>query len=1119
MPGFSIRNPYFIVVVCLVLLVIGVTSLARMPVDLFPPINLPEVVVATFYSGMPPQDIETDITDPLERFFTLASGIDHMESRSLLGVSVIRVYFQPGTNADADVTELSNLALADLKRLPPGTLPPVVLKFDASSLPVALVTVKGQGLNETQLHDYAQFQIRNQIAVVPGAEIPPPFGGNYRQIMVYVDPYKLLSRQLSPMDVVDAVNNSNLILPAGDVKIGLDDYYVYSNSLVDNMKQLNDVPIRTVGSSWVSVNDVGKAEDSHQIQYNVVRVDSQRSCYIPIMKQGGNTNTIDVVNGIRALVGHLYDIPKQMVANVVFDQSVYVKEAIHTVLHEGLLGLVLTSLMILIFLGSVRATSAVLLSIPLSALATFVVLSMVGSTVNTMILGGLALAFSRVIDNSVISLENIYRHLEMGAAPMVAAEVGGAEVNLAVLAATLVDVVDFFPVVFLYGVAKFLFSALALAFCLSLLASFVVAMTVIPLFCSRFLKAVPHAAQHPQKENQNQEYEVEPAAAADHSWWDRFNAGFNRMFNQVLDFYEYWVRRALRRPGFTVAVLSGVFLASLAIYPLLGLAFFPKTDAGQFTINLKVPTGTRIENTEQYVARVEQLIHQKVDPKDLKMVVSNIGVVPDFSSLYTTNAGPYTATMQVALNEPHRLTSFEYMDQVQEAMATQFPDIRTFFSSGSMVDAILNMGMPAPIDIQVSSPDLAQIYGVAQDLATRIRRLPGVGETYIPQDMNYPALRLDVDRVHAAELGLTQKDVVDNVITALNSNYMIAPNYWVDRKSGNDYYLTVQYFEHGPAVIQNMIDLGQIPLRSQSDGTDPEQGCGPIMPLTPSLRRAAFADQPRWNCGKKQPDPKPLPPMTAKSQARSVTVLANVVKVNYVETPTEVDHYQIQRVVDLYVTPSGEDLGRVTRAIQKIVGQANIPSNVRVNLRGMVEGMEASFKSFGLGFLLSFVLLFLILTAQFKSFIDPLLIMLAIPMGFVGVLVILPLTHSTLNVMSLMGVLMLVGIADSNSILIVDFAHNLERQGLSPADAVITACRVRLRPILMTSLATIIGMIPMALKLGTGAEQYTPMARAIIGGLSSSVVLTIFIVPAAYLLVYDRRKEQTADALSKEPTP
>ncbi len=1088
MPGFSIRNPYFIMVLCLGLLVIGATSLLRMPVDLFPPINLPEVVVATFYSGMPPEDVETDITDPLERFFTLASGIDHMESRSLLGVSIIRVYFQPGTNADADVSELSNLALADLKRLPPGTLPPVVLKFDASSLPVALVTVKGEGLDETQLHDYAQFQIRNQIAGVPGAEIPGVFGGIYRQIMVYVDPYKLASRQLSPMDVVGAINNSNLILPAGDVKMGPYDYFVYSNSLVDSMKQLGEVPLKVKGNSWVTVNDIGKAEDAHGIQSNIVRIDGQRSAYIPVMKQGGDTNTIAVVDGVRKLIRHLYDIPKQMTTSIVFDQSVYVKEAIHTVLHEGALGLVLTSLMILIFLGSFRATSAVLLSIPLSALAAFVLLALMGGTINTMILGGMALAFSRVIDNSVISLENIYRHLEMGAAPIIAAEVGASEVTLAVLAATLVDVVDFFPVVFLYGVAKFLFSALALAFCLSLLASFVVAMTVIPLFCSRFLKAVVHVPP-PRADG---EYEVEPTVPDSGSWLDRFNAHFNRIFNKLLDFYEHWVRRALERPGLTVAALSGVFVASVAIYPLLGLAFFPKTDAGQFTINLKVPTGTRIEMTDEYVAKVEDLIRHTVEAKDLKRIVSNIGVVPDFSALYTTNSGPYTATVQVALNEPHALSSFEYMDRVQKAMASQFPDIRTFFSSGSMVDAILNMGMPAPIDVQVSSPDLHEIYGIAQNLADRFREVHGVGQIYIPQDMNYPTLRLDVDRVHAGELGLTQKDVVDNVITALNSNYMIAPNYWVDRKSGNDYYLTVQFFEHGDAAIHNLLDLGQIPLRDPDSGG--QVNCGPSGSPQPGTARTS------WSC--------------AGENGRPTTALKNVVNVRQVMTPTEVDHYQIQRAVDIYITPSGEDLGRVTDAVRNILAKTNIPGNVRVNLRGMVQGMEASFKSFALGFLISFVLLFLILTAQFKSFIDPFLIMLAIPMGFVGVLIILPLTHSTLNVMSLMGVLMLVGIADSNSILIVDFAHNLERQGLSPTDAVITACRVRLRPILMTSLATIIGMIPMALKMGTGAEQYTPMARAIIGGLTSSVILTIFIVPAAYLLVYGKRGGNSAASAS-----
>jgi len=647
--------------------------------------------------------------------------------------------------------------------------------------------------------------------------------------------------------------------------------------------------------------------------------------------------------------------------------------------------------------------------------------------------------------------------LELGAAPEVAAEIGGSEVSLAVLAATLTTVVVFFPVTFLYGVSKFLFSALALAVVISLFASYLVAMTVIPLFCARYLKAMPPGGGH----NPSGEYEIEPISAVGGSRWDRFNAGFNRSFNRLLDSYEYWVKRAVKRPGMTVAVLSGVFVISLAIYPLLGLAFFPQTDAGQFTINLKVPTGTRLEVTEQYVAKVEDLIRNTVGAKDVKMVVSNLGVMPDFSSLYTTNAGPYTATIQVALQESHSRSSFQYMDLVRKKIARELPEVRAFFSSGSMVDAVLNMGMPAPIDVQVSSPDLHQTYRIAQDLASRIRSLPGVGQVYIPQDLNYPALRLNVDRVHAAELGLTQKDVVDNVITALNSNSMIAPNYWVDRKSGNDYFLTVQYFENGRAAIHNLTDLTNIPIHAP---------------------------------GLKQP-----------------TTLDAVVKVESVLTPTEVDHYQIQRVTDVYVTPATEDLGKVSSEVAKVIPEVKVPDNVRIHIRGMVQGMNASFRSFAIGLSLSVVLLYLILVAQFKSFKDPFLIMLAIPMGFIGVLVILPLTGTSLNVMSLMGVLMLVGISASNSILIVEFAHRLEEQGKGVEEAVITSCRVRLRPILMTSLATIIGMVPMALKLGTGSEQYAPLARAIIGGLTSSVLLTIFIVPAAYLLVYGRRNEDATD--------
>ncbi|MDE3165769.1 MAG: efflux RND transporter permease subunit, partial [Acidobacteriota bacterium] len=537
-----------------------------------------------------------------------------------------------------------------------------------------------------------------------------------------------------------------------------------------------------------------------------------------------------------------------------------------------------------------------------------------------------------------------------------------------------------------------------------------------------------------------------------------FNAAFNRMFNRLLDVYERSVRAVLRRPGLTVGALMLLFLASLGLYRFMGVAFFPQTDAGQFTINLKVPTGTRIEVTEQYVAKLEDLIRHTVTKDDYSMTVSNIGIVPDFSALYTTNAGPYTATIQVALKTEHKTSSFEYMTRLRQQIEAQYPNMRTFFSSGSMVDAVLNTGMPAPIDIQISASDLNRTYNTALDLAARIRRLPGVGEVYIPQDMNYPAVRLDVDRVHAAELGLSPKDIVDNVITALNSNTMIAPNYWVDHQTGNDYFLTVQYYENGKPAIHNFVDLKSIPLRA------------------PNL---------------KEP-----------------TTLDTVIKMENTQTATEITHYQIQRITDVYVTPASEDLGKVADEINQLIAGLHYPSNLRISLRGMVEGMQQSFRSFAIGLSLSVVLLYLILVAQFRSFKDPFLIMLAIPMGFIGVMVVLPLTNTTLNVMSLMGVLMLVGIAASNSILIVEFAHRLEEQRMPVQDAVIMSCRVRLRPILMTSLATIIGMIPMALKLGTGSEQYAPLARAIIGGLAASVVLTVFIVPAAYLLVYGGRARE-----------
>jgi multidrug efflux pump subunit AcrB len=1050
MSRFSIRNPYFIIVASLIIIVVGLTNLVRMPVDLFPDINIPQVAVMTFYNGMPPEQIENDITGRFERFFTLGAGIDHMESRSLPGVSIIRVFFQPGTNADSDVTEISNLAMADLRRLPPGTLPPVVQKFDASSLPVALITLKGEGLSETVLRDTGQFTIRNQLAGVPGASVPQPFGGKYRQIMVYVDPAKLQAYQMSPMDVVRAVNNANLILPSGDVKIGPYDYTLFTNSQFRNVTDINGIPLKTAANgSMVRVSDIGRAEDANQIQNNIVQVDGQRSAFLPVMKQGGDTNTIAVVDGIKDVVGRLIDVPAQLKADIVFDQSLFVRRAIETLLDEGGIGLLLTGVMVLVFLGSLRATAGVFLAIPMSVLAAIIALYSGGSSINTMVLAGFALVFSRLIDNAVIVLENIFRHLEMGEPPAVAAEKGGDEVSMAVLAATLTSSIVFFPVTFLYGVSRFLFSALALAVVLALFASYFVAMTVVPLFCARFMKAPAHHGQ------EGWEGRVRRIGFA-----ERFNQAFARRFEQTLGWYERRVRTSLRRPALVIAGITAVFAASLLLYPLLGVAFFPRTDAGQFVVNIKAPSGSRLEVTANEVDKVEALVRRVVEPRDLDLIVSNIGVQPGFSSLYTSNAGPHTATVQVALKEKHRVGSYEYMARMRDAMAQELPHLSAYFQSGGIVDAVLNQGLPAPIDVQLNGSNLEGVYRSAAGVASEIRKLPGVSDVFIPQDIDYPSLRLDIDRERAATLGLNQREVVNNVITALTSNQMIAPSYWVDPKSGNDYMLTVQYPENR---VGNLLDLRGIPLH-----------------------------------GERVQDP---------------TLLDAVTKVTPITSPTEIDHYQIRRVIDIYVNPAGEDLGRLASGIRGILARTTMPAGVRVNIRGMVQGMQASFTSFGLGLILALVLLYLVLVAQFRSFLDPLLILLAVPTGLSGVLAALYVTGTTLNVQSLMGVLMMVGMVVSNSILIVEFTHRLQDDGMSVLDAVVNSCRIRLRPILMTSLATIIGLVPMALKLGTGSEAYAPLARAIIGGLTVSVVLTVFIVPAAYLLAY-RRRPQAGEARS-----
>jgi multidrug efflux pump subunit AcrB len=1037
MSRFAIKTPYLIVVVCAIIAILGAVSVVQMPVDMFPSMNIPVVVVATFYAGMPPEQIEGDITYHLERFFTLASGIDHIESRSLNGVSIIRVYFQTNTNADIDAATIANLAVSDMKDLPPGTLPPVVLKSDASSLPVCLVTMNGDGMTDGNLKDIAQNFVRNQLAGVPGASIPQPFGGPWRQIQFYVDPFKLEARQISPMDVVRSLSQANVILPAGDVQIGNLDYNIYSNAQF-NLKDADQYPVKMNGENPVLMSDIGQLKDAHALQYNVVHVNGQRSVYLPVMKQGGDSNTIAVVDGVRKTVAHLVDVPLAMKTGVVFDQSRFVRTAIETLLHEGGIGLFLTCAMILMFLGSLRATLAVFFSIPLSVCATFFVLQMGGSSINSMVLGGLALALSRLIDNSVVVLENIYRHLELGEPPPVAAETGGKEVALPVLASTLTTAVVFFPVTLLVGVSKFLFSAMALAVVVSLFASYIVAMTVVPLFCARYLTA------------HNAEKETGPG------WGTGFNSAFNRSFNRLLELYEALVKNVLRIPATVLVLFFAAFAASLLLYTQLGFSYFPQTDAAQFVITFKAPSGTKLTVTEGEVANLEAMIKTIVTPEDLAIIVDNIGVDNGFSAVYTSNAAMHTGFIQVGLKPDHRIGSYEYIRQIKTRMAEEMPEITPFFSTGSLVDAVVSMGAPAPIDVQIVGASLDADNRVAQEIASKLRLSPAIADVFMPQDLDYPSLRVDIDRLHAAKLGLTEREVLTNVITSLTSNQMIAPNLWIDPRNGNNYFLTVQYPE---AQIRSIQDLRSIPLHA-----------GGI------------------------------------TQPTRLDMIANIERIN---APTEVDHYQIRRKLDIYARPSSENLGIAADYVDDVVAHQIIPSNVNVAVRGSAQAMNVSFRSFAIGLALSVTLLYLILVAQFRSFIDPFIILLALPPGISGVLIVLVLTGTTLNVMSLMGVVMLAGIAMSNSILIVEFAHHLKMEGRGVGEAIIESCRVRLRPILMTSLATIIGLMPMALKLGEGSESYAPLARALIGGLLVSVVFTVFLVPAGFSLAYRNRPVTT----------
>ena len=1042
MPGFALRNPHTIIVGALIAALLGFTALARMPVDVFPNLKMPAVVVATFYPGMPPLEIERDITTRFERFFTLGSDIEHIESRSLPGVSIIRVFFHPETNVDTAAASIANLAMADLRHLPPGTLPPLVLKSDASSLPVTLVTVSGQGFSEAQLRDQAQYNIRNQLATVAGASVPPPFGGKYRQIMVYADRKALEARGLTLMDVVHSVNDANLIIPAGDAKIGDLDYFVDSNSMIADSARINDVPVRIgAGQAPVLVSDIGHAEDAAQIQQNVVRINGQRSVYTPILKQG-NANTIAVVDGVRALLPKIFGLPDGMHLESIFDQSTYIRDAIASLQREAASAAILASIVILLFLGNFNSTLAIFLSIPLSVLAAAFGLFMNGSTINVMTLGGFALAIGRLVDDSVVVLENINRHLAEGKDPAAAARDGAEEVALPVLASTLTTVIVFFPVMFLFGVAKYLFQALSLAVVLSMLASYVVAMTVIPIYCARFLSA------------------AEARAEAEGTTHGRF-AWFGRAYDRVAHRYARALDVALNRKWTVIGVLAVLFVVAMLGAGWLGTELFPRTDAGQFIVNLRTPPGTRIEITEALTKQVEDTIRSVVPAHDLGMVVSNLGLAAGFSAIYSPNAASDSGFVMVSLTPDHRGSTWDYVQALRDTLPTRVPQVRAFFQSGSIVDAVLNFGLAAPIDVQLSGPDYTTLHATAEQVSGLVRSLPEVADVFVPQESAYPSLKVDVDRVKAARLGLNQRDVITNLITALTSNQMIAPSIWIDPHTGNDYFLTAQYPEQD---INSLDTLLNIPVRGDSRGED-------------------HAD---------------------------AILLRNVATIGHETQPAEAAHYNIQRVVDVLIAPRGDDLGGAQAGIQRALAGLSLPHGVQITYRGSVSSMQASFKSFTFGLSMALVLLYLVMVAQFRSFLDPFIIMCSVPLGLIGVVIVLLATGTTLNIESCMGTIVMVGIVVSNSILLVDFANRRRRDGWPLRQAVIEASRIRMRPIVMTALATVVGLLPIAIHFGTGSEAAAPLARAAVGGLTVSTVLTLVLVPAVYELFYGRRREVPA---------
>ncbi|OAI54230.1 acriflavin resistance protein [Planctomyces sp. SCGC AG-212-M04] len=1057
----SIKNPYAITVMALAVLLIGGLTLRAVPIDILPVYKNPAVQILTFYGGMPAVGMEKSITNRMERGTGMANGVARQESRSIVGVSLVRNFFQPGVDASGALTEENSLAQWEYPTTPPGTLPPVVLPFDPTgTVPVGLVALDSKTEPEQVLFDVARYQLRNMLMSNPGAIAPVVYGGKVRAIMLYLDRIRMMARQLAPTDVMQAMDNYNVFLPTGSVKIGDLDYAVTSNSMFDLVEQMQDIPLRNEQGSFSFLKDVAAPQDAAFIQSNVVRVNGRRQVYVPVYRQRG-ASTLTVVDTIKK---GLPDMQARLTKpeinlNLVMDQSVYVRSSIHALVEEGILGAILCSLVILIFLGQWRMTLIAVITIPLSVLAAVGCLHFFGHTINVMTLAGLALAIGPLVDNAIICLENTHRHMSRGVNVREASFLGSSEVALPALVSTLCTFLVLMPLLLVPGMGDFLFGPMTAAVFFAMVAAFLLSQSLVPSFSAVLLK--PHADHH---------------HGASRSWLGRAFEKWERLIGRAIAAYILALDFVLRWRKATVLASVLVLCGVLAFFgPRLRREFFPIVDAGAFEIAVRAPTGTRIEETEKCIVPVEDFIRKTISERDLEMIIVQIGCSPDISSAYTPNAGPMDAIVKVQLKRDRQKSAQHYVSLLRKGFQAErsFSQLEFSFDAGGMISSALNEGKSSPINVRITGKNSDVTILVAEAIKRDVAQINGVVDARIIQRLNYPQLTITVDRAKSAELGLTQQDVMKNVIAACNSSIAFnKKNFWIDPVSKNQYYVGVQYPEEDIQSIESLLD---IPITSPKQST-------------------------------------PVPLRSVAAITRSTV-------------PSEITHSNIQATIDLTVGVEGRSLGEVADDIGRLMnkygqrdedgnwatfdpkhpGKKKLLTGSKISLAGEYAKMQTTFGSLAFGLVLASLLMYFLMVALDRSFIVPLTVMLTVPLSLAGVLPLLWITKTSLNVQSLLGIIFVIGIKVANTVLMTDFAQELRRhEGLSPTEAIRKAAAVRVRPVTMTALAAFFAMIPAALSLQLGSEANAPLARAILGGLLAGEPATLFFLPVIYsLLVRD----------------